>query len=129
MHRSENGRRKERAEVSPHYSIFENRKYPDARSSRSDWREHARLIYQALQRIASFDTDRAHFANGMGFSKSDGSRGHWYVGIGEESFIGCDGIHQRAEALVIRYRRQLPPEARDYFDMSKRNRKQISPKR
>lgn len=86
MSLSENGRRKEEAVHSPRYFAFENRKYPDARSSRSDWREHGRLVHRALKIIAGYDSDHAHFANGKGFSKSDVRDGHWYAGIDENSF-------------------------------------------
>lgn len=125
MYRSENVRRNERAEVSPHYFAFENRKYPDARSSRSDWREHGRLVHRALKIIAGYDSDHAHFANGKGFSRADVKDGHWYAGIDEYSFAALDFAVSKGEVLVQRYRRQLPPVVRDYFDASKRNQKQI----
>jgi hypothetical protein len=125
MHHSENGRRKEHAGHSPHYFIFENRKYPDSRSSRSEWHEHGRLVHKALKIIAGFDADHAHFANGKGFSRADVRDGHWYAGIDEHSFAALHFAVSKGEALVQRYRRQLPPVVRDYFDVSKRNQKQI----
>ncbi len=64
MSPSENHHRKERVEVSPHYFVFKNRKYSDSGSSRSEWREHGRLVHRAVKIIAGFDSDRAHFANG-----------------------------------------------------------------
>lgn len=64
MYRSESRLRNDQAGHSPHYFIFENRKYPDARSSRSDRCEHGRLVHLALKFIAGYDSDHAHFANG-----------------------------------------------------------------
>ena len=110
---------------SPHYFAFENRKYPDCRSSRSDWREHGRLVHRALKIIAGFDSDHAHFANGKGFSRADVRHGHWYSGIDEHSFAALDFAVSKGEVLVQRYRRQLPPVVRDYFDASKRKQKLI----
>lgn len=125
MSLSEIGRRKERAEVSPHYSVFQNRKYPNSSSSRSEWREHGRLVHRALKIIAGYDSDHALFANGKGFSRADVRDGHWYAGIDEHSFAALDFAVSKGESLVQRYRRQLPPVVRDYFDASKRNHKQI----
>jgi len=125
MHPSNDARRNDRAEVSPHYFTFKNRKYPVERSSRSDWREHGRLVHRALKIIAGFDSDHAHFANGRGFSRADVKDGHWYAGIDEHSFSAIEFAVSKGEVLVQRYRRQLPPVVRDYFDASKRNHKQI----
>lgn len=125
MSRTESGRQNELAEVSPHYSVFKNRKYPDSTSSRSDWREHGRLVHAALKIIAAFDSDHAHFANSKGFSKSDVRVGHWYAGIDEHSFSAIEFAVSKGEVLVQRYRKQLPSVVRDYFDASKRKQKQI----
>jgi hypothetical protein len=125
MSPSETGRRRERAEVSPHYFMFQNRSYPDSKASRSDWREHGRLVHRALKIIAGFDSDHAHFANGKGFSRADVKDGHWYAGIDEHSFSAIEFAVSKGEILVQRYRRQLPPVLRDYFDASKRHQKQI----
>lgn len=125
MYPSKDVRQNDRVEVSPHYFVFQNRKYPDARSSRSDWREHGRLVHRALKIIADFDSDHAHFANGKGFSKADVRDGHWYAGIDEHCFSAIEFAVAKGEVLVQRYRRQLPPVVRDYFDASKRNQKQI----
>lgn len=125
MSPSDNSQRKHSAGLSPHYSIFENRKYPDARSSRSDWREHGRLVHRALRIIAGFDADHAYFANGKGFSRADVRDGHWYAGIDEHSFSSIEFAVSKGETLVQRYRRQLPAVVRDDFDVSKRTQKQI----
>ena len=122
---SETGRRKEQDGYSPHYFAFENRSYPNARSSRSDWREHGRLVHRALKIIAGYDSDHAHYANGKGFSRADVRDGHWYAGIDEHSFSAIEFAVSKGEVLVQRYRRQLPPVIRDYFDASKQNQKQI----
>lgn len=125
MYHSESRPRNDHAGHSPHYSVFQNRKYPDERSSRSDWREHGRLVHRALKIIAGYDSDHAHFANGKGFSRADVRDGHWYAGIDEHSFSAIEFAVSKGEVLVQRYRRQLPPIVRDYFDASKRNQKQI----
>lgn len=63
MYFSDTGRRNDHDEHSPHYFVIENRKYPEARSSRREWREPGRLVQMALKVIAGYDSDHAHFAD------------------------------------------------------------------
>lgn len=103
-------------ETSHHYFIDKNRKYRKLWSSRSDLRQHATMVHRALVAVAEKDWDHAHFANGAGFSRSDGRAGHWYARMDEAVFISIDTFVAQSEHLAYRYRKQLPTELREYFD-------------
>jgi hypothetical protein len=88
---------------SPHYSIEKQRNY---HTSLSD--DALRRAHEAVRYLASLDLDRAHEANGQGFSKSDTRLGHSLARWPTEIVIRHWAFGLIAIKLARKYRRQLP---------------------
>jgi hypothetical protein len=89
---------------SPHYSIVPQQKY---HTSHSD--EVLRRAHEAVRYLAGLDLDRAHEANGQGFSKSDTKLGHCLAKWPTEIVVKHWAFGLIAIKLARKYRRQLPP--------------------
>lgn len=90
---------------SPHYSVDVNR----IGQKRSDAEVIIRRAHDAVRYIATLDGDRAAVKNGLGFSKSDVSRGHALARWPFEVVIRSKTMATVSMALARKYRRQLPP--------------------
>jgi len=89
--------------LSPHYSAQKNQKY---HTSLSD--DDLRRAHEAVRYIASLDLDRAHQANGIGFSKSDTRLGNALARWPTEIVTAHWAMGLIAVKLARKYRRQLP---------------------
>lgn len=91
---------------SPHYSSARQQKSRDARRDGGSGRLDAAL--HALRLVAGNDPDHARSANGMGFAKSDVTRGHRLAAMRAEDIRKNPSLVKEVIALVARYRRQVP---------------------
>lgn len=90
--------------LSPHYSVSKQPKYQQPHSDDVLIRAH-----EAVRYLAALDLDRAHEANGRGFSKSDTRLGHSLSKWPTEIVIRHWAFALIAVKLARKYRRQLPP--------------------
>ncbi|MGO8034968.1 hypothetical protein [Rhizobium leguminosarum] len=92
------------ADFSPRYFVSTQRIYHTSLSA-----DHVRLAHEAVRYLASLDLDRAHEANGQGFSKSDTRLGNSLAKWPTEIVIRHWAFGLIAVKLARKYRRQLPP--------------------
>jgi hypothetical protein len=95
---------------SPHYSRVLNQFCGGSRRDPSVAKLEAAL--QALRMVAGNDPDHARTANGMGFAKSDVTKGHRFAAMQTHHFHGRSDLSREASALAARYRRQVPQSLR-----------------
>ena len=90
-------------EQSPRYNI---QKKPIYQQSHND--DVLIRAHEAVRYLAALDLDRAHEANGLGFSKSDTRLGHSLARWPTEIVIRHWAFGLIAVKLARKYRRQLP---------------------